>query len=80
MALGRRTVKLCRGRILKMSILTQTDEVDLLIRLRLTDLDSRNALHAALKRGLDVAVGCEVLDEPVYEGESRRESILLTRD
>lgn len=50
-----------------MGINPKTGEVDLLLRVSGTDLACRNALHRAMKHGIDVALGYETEEDEVYE-------------
>jgi hypothetical protein len=63
-----RRVKLLRSRVLHMSINPKTGEMDVLLRVSPTDLADRNAIHAAMKRGVELALAYHAGDEgPVYE-------------
>lgn len=67
-ALAARRVKLLRSRVLHMSINPKTGEMDVLLRASPTDLADRNAIHQAMKRGVDLALAYYAGDEgPVYE-------------
>ncbi len=71
---ARRVVKIVRGHLLKMSIdFMSTDvraqTVDLLIRCPRVEIEGRNALHRALKHGIDVGICYEDGEEAVYQGE-----------
>lgn len=66
-------VRLVRGRGLHMSINPKTSEVDILLRLSPTDLECRNALHRAMKHGLDLALGYQSeRDGETYEAQRDR--------
>lgn len=65
-----RRVKLLKSRVLHMSINPRTGEMDVLLRASPTDLADRNAIHQAMKRGVDLALAYHAGDEePVYEAE-----------
>jgi hypothetical protein len=51
-----RRIKLLRSRVLKMSVRPGTGEVDVLLRIAVTELEDRNAIHRAMKHGEDLAL------------------------
>ncbi len=68
---NRRIVKIVRARALHMSINPSTGAVTLLVQILETDRDCRNALHRAMKKGLDLPLGYETGENgPTYEAES----------
>ena len=54
--LAARRIKLLRSRVLKMHVLAATGEVELLLRIAVTELEDRNAIHQAMKHGEDLAL------------------------
>lgn len=66
---ARQIAKLARAKILKMGI-DLSGATTLVLYLPQTDRECRNALHRAMKKGEDVALGYRDADVPDYEGES----------